>query len=145
MKGFTIEVVVQPPQSPDLNVNDLAFFSSLQTDTELVAKENVFDMSAAVVKGWEEYPSERMESVWRLLYTSHKGIVEDDGGNAYSHHTCSGKVHNASVKAGDNHNRRFPVGKNVAAEATLEVLNCADGGEGELDRGESSSSSDEDE
>ena len=63
MKGFTIEVVVQPLQSPDLNVNDLAFFSSLQTDTELVAKENVFDLSAAVVKAWEEYPSESMASV----------------------------------------------------------------------------------
>ena len=63
MKGFTIEVVVQPPQSPNLNVNDLAFFSSLQTDTELVAKENVFDLRAAVVKAWEEYPSERMASV----------------------------------------------------------------------------------
>ena len=59
MNGFAIEVVVQPPHSPDLNVNDLAFFSSLQMDTELVAKENVFYSSAAVVEAWEEYPSER--------------------------------------------------------------------------------------
>ena len=98
MKGFTIEVAVQPPQSPDLNVNDLTFFSSLQTDTELVAKENVFDLSAAIVKAWEEYPLERMASVWRLLYASYKGIVEDDGGNAYSHHTGSRKANNASAK-----------------------------------------------
>ena len=140
MKGFAIEVVVQPPHSPDLNVNDLAFFSSLQTDTELVAKENVFDSSAAVVKAWEEYPSERMASVWRLLYASYKGIVEDDSGNAYSHHTSSRKAHNVSAKAGDNHDRRFPVGKIVAVEATLEVLTCADGSDGEIDRGKSSSS-----
>ena len=39
MKGFDIRVVTQPAQSPDLNVNDLAFFASLQSDTELVAKE----------------------------------------------------------------------------------------------------------
>ena len=105
MKGFTIEVVVQPPQSPDLNVNDLAFFSSLQTDTELEAKENIFDLSAAIVEAWKGNPSEKMASVWLLLYASHKGIVEDDSGNAYSHHTGSRKAHNASAKAGDNHDR----------------------------------------
>ena len=88
---------------------------------------------------------ERMASVWLLLYASYKGIVEDDSGNAYSHHTSSRKAHNVSAKAGDNHDRRFPVGKIVAAEATLEVLTCADGSEGEIDRGKSSSSSDEDE
>ena len=108
MKGFTIEVVVQPPQSPYLNVNDLAFFSSLHTNTELIAKENVFDLSAAIVKAWKEYPLEKMASVWLLLYASYKGIVEDDCGNAYSHHTGSRKTHNASAKAGDNHDRRFP-------------------------------------
>ena len=129
MKGFTTEVVVQPVQSPDLNVNDLAFFSSLQTDTELVAKENVFDLSTAIVEVWEEYPSERIASVWRLLYASYKGIVEDDGSNAFSHHTGSRKAHNASAKAGDNHDRRLPVGKIVTAEATLEVPTCADGSE----------------
>ena len=97
-------------QIPDLNVNDLAFFSSLQKDTELVAKGNVFDLSAAIVKAWEEYPLERMASVWRLLYALYKGIVEDDGGNSYSHDTGSRKAHNASAKAGDNHDRRFPAG-----------------------------------
>ena len=145
MKGFTIEVVVQPPQSRDLNVNDLAFFSSLHTKMELVAKENVIDLSADIVKAWKGYPLESMASVSRLLYASCKGIVEDDGGNAYSHHTGSRKAHNASAKAGENHDRRFPAGKSVAAEGTLEVLTCADGSEGEINRYESSSSSDEDE
>ena len=45
------------------------------------------------MKAWEEYPLERMSSVWRLLYASYKGIVEDDGGNAYSHHRGSRKAH----------------------------------------------------
>ena len=97
------------------------------------------------MNAWEDYPSERMASVWRLLYASYKGIVEDDGGNAYSHHTGSRKAHNASARAGDNHDHRFPAGKIVASEATLEVLTCTDGSEGEFDRVESSSSSDEDE
>ena len=49
MNKFKIEIV-QPLQSPDLNVDDLAFPSSL--DASLVAKEN---MIAAVGKCWYNY------------------------------------------------------------------------------------------
>ena len=42
------KVITQPPQSPDLNVNDLAFFSSLQSDCELVAKETAIELKEAV-------------------------------------------------------------------------------------------------
>ena len=66
-KGFDIKVVPQPPQSPDLNCNDLAFFASLQSDTELVAKKNVVDLVAPVQKTWEEVPTERMEAVWLVV------------------------------------------------------------------------------
>jgi len=48
MKGFQIEVVTQPAQSPDLNVLDLAFFSSLQSDVSLVAKQSRKDLLQAV-------------------------------------------------------------------------------------------------
>ena len=41
MKGFNIQVLVQPAQSPDLNVDDLAFFRSLQSDVSLVAYQEV--------------------------------------------------------------------------------------------------------
>ena len=63
MKGFHIEVTVQPAQSPDLNTNDLAFFASLQKDTDLVAKENVKDLIAAVKLCLDEYHSEGMDAV----------------------------------------------------------------------------------
>ena len=59
MKGFSIEVVVQPAQSPDLNVDDLTFFNSLQSDVSLVAKENRRDLLDAIIKCWHEYPLEK--------------------------------------------------------------------------------------
>ena len=65
--GFDIRVITQPAQSPDLNCNDLAFFASLQSQTELVAKENVADLVRAVTKCWEEYPEELMEKSLALL------------------------------------------------------------------------------
>ena len=62
-----MKVVTQPPQSPDLNCNDLALFASLQSDTELVAKRNVVDLVEAVQKTWEEYRKQHIEAVWLVL------------------------------------------------------------------------------
>ena len=59
MKDFNIQVVVQPAQSPDLNVDDLAFFHSLQSDVSLVAKENRRELLEAVEDFWKEYPEEK--------------------------------------------------------------------------------------
>ena len=86
MKGFSIEVVVQPALSPDLNVDDLAFFNSLQSDVSHVAKENRRDLLDAIIKCWHEYPLEKMESVWRCLYSSFHGVLESFGDNDYKRH-----------------------------------------------------------
>ena len=86
MKGLRIQVLVQPAQSPDLNVDDLAFFRSLQTDVSLVAKENRRDLLAAVTQCWEDYPADKMESVWLCLYASFLGVLESGGGNEYIRH-----------------------------------------------------------
>lgn len=122
MKGYDIRVVTQPAQSPDLNVNDLAFFASLQSDTELVAKENVKDLTESVVKCWHEYPEERMTSVWHCLYGSFKGILDTEGSNSYSHHTGSRKSHRESSRAGELHDRRYPLAKVQQAEAARDAL-----------------------
>ena len=85
MKGFSIEVVVQLSQSPDLNVDDLAFFNSLQSDVSLVAKESKRDLLDAIMKCWHENPPVKMEAFgdvsillstacWRVLETT---ITED--------------------------------------------------------------------
>ena len=125
MKGFDIRVVTQPAQSPDLNVNDLAFFASLQSDTELVAKENVKDLSAAVIACWEEYPQDRMSAVWSCLYASFKGILETGGDNIYGKHTGSRKAHHESREAGEIHDRSCPLQVITAAEKVRDELASA--------------------
>ena len=94
MKGFSIEVVVQLAQSPDLNVDDLAFFNSLQSDVPLVAKKNRRDLLDAIIKCWHEYPLEKMESVWRCLYSSFHGVLESFGDNNYKRHRDSRDTEN---------------------------------------------------
>ena len=64
MKQFNLNVVVQPAQSPDLNVDDLAFFRFLQSDVSLVVKQNWRDLLNAVEECWKaENPAEKMNSV----------------------------------------------------------------------------------
>ena len=106
--NFVIDVVVQPSQSPDLNVDDLAFFHSLQIDVSLVAKENRRDLLAAVQKCWEEYPLEKMESVWSCLYGSSSGILETGGDNDYKRHRGSRSVDSLSSEHSDLHDQLVP-------------------------------------
>ena len=121
-KGFDINVVTQPPQSPDVHCNDLAFFASLQSDTELVAKRNVVDLIEAVQKTWEEFPKEPMEAVWRVLYASFKGILTVEGDNSYCHHTGSRAAHTLSPRRGDSHDRFFPLAEYRKAEKARDAL-----------------------
>lgn len=115
--GFRIEVVTQPAQSPDLNCNDLAFFTSLQSDTDLVIKKSMKDLVTDVEHCWNNYPTEHMESVWRVLFASFKGILSCGGENRYSHHTGSRTAHAKSDREGERHDRSFP--RKDADKATL--------------------------
>ena len=115
--GINTQVVTQPAQSPDLSCNDLAFFTSLQVDTELVVKKNVKDLIVAVEENWNNFPAVRTESVWRILYASYKRIIYTDGDNSYSHHTGSRTDHASSQRKGELHDRQFPLAAVRRAEA----------------------------
>ena len=86
MKQFNLHVVVQPAQRPDLNVDDLDFFRSLQSDVSLVVKQNRRDLLNAVEECWKAYLAEKMNSVWSCPYTSFNGVLESGGDNNYPCH-----------------------------------------------------------
>lgn len=46
--GFNISLVQQPPNSPDLNVNDLGFFRAIQSLQQQQACKNADELIAAV-------------------------------------------------------------------------------------------------
>ena len=132
MKGFNIQVLVQPAQSPDLNVDDLAFFRSLQSDVSLVAKGSRRDLLAAVVQCWNEYPAEKMEAVWLCLYTSYRGVLESVGGNEYIRHSGMRSLRGTSAVRKVQHR--------VITEATKKLKEM----KARLDRGAESSGSEGD-
>jgi len=84
--GFIITVCQQAPQSPDVNIEDIAFFNSLQSDTSCVSMSNLFELRDAVNKCYEEYPTERLEACWRILNINLRGILESEGDNDYKTH-----------------------------------------------------------
>lgn len=113
--GFCINVVVQPALSPDVNVDDLAFFASLQSNVSLVAKEFRCYFLAAVSKCWEEYPEDRTSNVWHCLYGSFHSILQSGGDNHYQRHRGSRQAQAASSEMGDLHDRT--VSRQVIANA----------------------------
>ena len=90
-KDFLITVCEQPAQSPDTNMDDIAFFNSLQSDTSCVSTSNLFDLRDAVNKCYEEYPAERLEACWRVLNVNLRGILETEGDNDYAKHVGNRK------------------------------------------------------
>ena len=96
MNKFKIEVV-QPLQSPDLKVDDLAF-SSILDDVSLVAKENRRDLIAAVGKRWYDYdiPRRKFEMFgFACVCCSEVSSSESGDGNEYQR--CSATVVSAEM------------------------------------------------
>ena len=83
---FHLEMCTQPPQSPDLNVDDLGFFNSLQSDTKCVAMKDLFELRTAVNQCFKDYPTASLERCWRCLTISMHGILESGGDNVYQTH-----------------------------------------------------------
>ncbi|KAH7857582.1 hypothetical protein Vadar_014262 [Vaccinium darrowii] len=81
--GFDIRLVFQPPNSPDLNVLDLGFFRAIQTLQYQQAPKNVDELVSAVMRAFEELPSERLENVFLTLQACMIEIMKVNGGIGY--------------------------------------------------------------
>ena len=85
-KGFDIQVVTQPAQSPDFNWNDLSFFRSLQTEVEFHILQTPQAILETVQHAFESYEPERLTVCCLSLVTTWRGCLEDGGGNGYKSH-----------------------------------------------------------
>jgi hypothetical protein len=81
--GRDIEVVVQPAQSPDLNVLDLGFFSSLQRKVDKTDPDNLSALLDHVEECYWEYDPDTLERVWQALFNVYNCILQEKGGNEY--------------------------------------------------------------
>ena len=83
-EGFKIKLVQQPSNSPDLNVLDLGFFSSLQRSSDRIRfGGSIEDIVSNTMKAFESYPWETLERVWRSLFAVMACILAENGSNAF--------------------------------------------------------------
>ncbi|CAN0440555.1 unnamed protein product, partial [Discosporangium mesarthrocarpum] len=73
----------QPANSPDLNVNDLGFFHSIQQVKEDVGVSSPEDLVEAKREAFDVYPRETLERFWQSLFGVLAEVLGSKGDNSY--------------------------------------------------------------
>jgi len=102
--GWNINIVTQPPQSPDLNVNDLGFFRSLKCRVDHL-KNGANDMNElfqAICDAWEEFDQTTLDHIWGHQYDCYRAIIGCLGDNVYEapHEGMRNRVDPVDLKIG---------------------------------------------
>ena len=81
--GVSVRLMTQPAQSPDLNINDLAFFHSLASLMKRKKPKNKMELIAAVEKEYAEYDPVVLNKMWLTHQAVMNEILKHDGTNAF--------------------------------------------------------------
>ena len=77
------ELYTQPAQSPDLNVNDLGFFASLQSMYYKTAPTDALELIDKVETCFNNYHVNKLNHIWLTLQSCMNEIIEEKGDNKY--------------------------------------------------------------
>jgi hypothetical protein len=83
--GWNIKFTTQPVQSPDLNILDLGFFSSLKSRVAAV-KQNATNIDELITKvkwAYGNYDRDTLDHIWAHLMQCWTEILKVDGSNQY--------------------------------------------------------------
>jgi hypothetical protein len=83
--GFVWEISLfnQPANSPDLNMNDLAFFVSSKAEYWKDPAQTIGGMIRKMAEIFANYPGEKVSSGFMTLQVVMNQIIEHDGGNEF--------------------------------------------------------------
>ncbi|CAM9463790.1 unnamed protein product [Discosporangium mesarthrocarpum] len=81
--GADIVIEAQPANSPDLSVNDLKFFHSIQQLKEEVGVTNTQELVEATTEAFDVYPRETLKRVWQSLFAVCGEVLGSKGENVY--------------------------------------------------------------
>jgi hypothetical protein len=84
--GWKIQVITQPPQSPDLNVNDLGLFRSLKCRVENLkdGATTMDELYDSVLEAWDGYDGETLDRIWAHQFECYRQIIRCLGDNCYT-------------------------------------------------------------
>lgn len=120
--GFKIELINQPPNSPNTNILDLGFFRSIQALQDRHRPRTIDDLIGEVETAWATAQPAKLEKVWTSLQACMEQILLCDGENTYKlPHLGKDKA----AAAGTPIPRRYPISeeawnKGAAALAAAE-------------------------
>lgn len=81
--GISVRLMTQPAQSPDLNVNDLAFFHSLASLMKQKKPNSKEELIEAVQKEFQEYDTAVLNKMWLTHQAVMNEILKHNGTNAF--------------------------------------------------------------
>ncbi|CAM9414291.1 unnamed protein product [Discosporangium mesarthrocarpum] len=81
--GGDIVIETQPANSPDLHVNDLGFFHSIQQLKEYVRATNTQELVEAIADLFDVCPRDTLERVWQSLSAVYGEVLGSKGDNVY--------------------------------------------------------------
>ena len=82
--NLPIKLEKQPPQSPDLNVLDLGYFTSIQGQQHKKDFQGVKDLLETVIESFEQLEFSKLTSVWMALKLLMLAILRVGGDNTYN-------------------------------------------------------------
>ena len=85
-----ISVYTQPPNSPDLNINDLGFSRAVQAAYDRFSPKNENEVIEFVHKAYDDYDYKKINKVWLSLMMVMNKVLRHHGGNKFLM-TCMGK------------------------------------------------------
>ncbi|CAM9725014.1 unnamed protein product, partial [Choristocarpus tenellus] len=74
-EGWSIRLVTQPSNSPDLNIVDMCFFRSLKCRVMREWFGSVEEMVKVIKKQYEEYDETILERAWQLLFVVYNQVL----------------------------------------------------------------------
>nr|XP_051196688.1 uncharacterized protein LOC127310025 [Lolium perenne] len=81
--GLDIRLTFQPPNSPDVNVLDLCFFSSIQSLAFESAPNTLKELIESVEQAYDAYDMNTLAKVYVTLQSVLVQIMKNQGGNTY--------------------------------------------------------------
>jgi hypothetical protein len=81
--GFNIRLTCQPPNSPDLNVLDLGFFSAIQSLQQKEMAKSVDELIEIVQNSFDAFSSKQSDKIFLTLQSCMTEIMKVKGSNNY--------------------------------------------------------------
>ncbi|KAK9699192.1 hypothetical protein RND81_08G159100 [Saponaria officinalis] len=82
--GFNIELFFHPPNSPDLNTNDLGYFRALQSLQSAKKANNVDELVNSVMQVFNDYSPTKLNRIFLTLQSVMVEIMKAKGHNNFS-------------------------------------------------------------